>query len=58
MLGGYGKSPMLAMDGTEADGAETAAKNAYHEATDEWASSEYRIDVAATLTKRCLESLN
>ena len=56
-LGGYGKSPMLAMDGTEVDGVEAAAKNAYHEAADEWASVEYRIDIAATLTKRCLESL-
>lgn len=57
VLGGYGKSPMLAMDGTEADGAEAAARNTYHEATDEWASAEYRVDVAATLAKRCLESL-
>jgi len=56
-LGGYGKSPMLAMDGTEADGIETAAKNAFHEATDEYASAEYRMDVAATLAKRCLESM-
>jgi CO/xanthine dehydrogenase FAD-binding subunit len=55
-LGGYGKSPILAMDGTEADGLETAAKNAYHEANDEWASAEYRMDVAAVLAKRCLES--
>jgi putative selenate reductase FAD-binding subunit len=56
-LGGYGKSPILAMDGTEADGLETAARNAYHEANDEWASAEYRMDVAAVLAKRCLESL-
>jgi CO/xanthine dehydrogenase FAD-binding subunit len=56
-LGGYGKSPMLAMDGTEAEGIETAAKNTYHEATDEWASAEYRMDVAATLAERCLKSL-
>ena len=43
-LGGYGKSPMLAMDGTEAEGtdasvaehsAQAAARNAFHEATDE-----------------------
>ncbi len=61
VLGGYGKSPILAMDGTEADGidasinsAQAAAKNAYHEAQDEWASAEYRMDVAATLAKRCL----
>ena len=57
-LGGYGKSPMLAMDGTESEGTETAARNSYHEATDEWASAEYRMDVAAVLTKRCLESLS
>jgi putative selenate reductase FAD-binding subunit len=53
-LGGYGKSPILAMDGTEAEGLEAAARNAYHEASDEWASAEYRMDVAATLAKRCL----
>lgn len=57
VLGGYGKSPLLAMDGTEAEGVEAAARNAFHEATDEWASSEYRMDVAATLAKRCLESI-
>jgi CO/xanthine dehydrogenase FAD-binding subunit len=69
VLGGYGKSPLLAMDGTEADGidastsdavlrsVQAAARNAFHEATDEWGSAEYRMDVAATLAKRCLESL-
>lgn len=69
-VGGYGKSPMLAMDGTESSGAssadfaslilrsaQTAARNAFHEATDEWASAEYRMDVAATLAKRCHEKL-
>ncbi|MBL8062095.1 MAG: FAD binding domain-containing protein [Anaerolineales bacterium] len=57
-LGGYGKTPLLAMDGTEADGLDTAAKNAYHEAEDEWASAEYRMDVAATLAKRALEGIS
>jgi CO/xanthine dehydrogenase FAD-binding subunit len=73
-VGGWGKSPSLAMDGTEAEGASTsgldtlrystlrsaqaAARNACHEATDEWASAEYRMDIAATLAKRCLESIN
>jgi len=68
-LGGYGKSPMLAMDGTESEGvdasstdfvlrsAQAAARNAFHEAADEWASAEYRMDVAAILAKRCLEGL-
>jgi CO/xanthine dehydrogenase FAD-binding subunit len=57
VLGGYGKSPRLAMDGTEAEGVEAAARNAFHEATDEYGSAEYRMDVAATLAKRCLESM-
>src|SRR5258706_12324045 len=57
VLGGYGKSPMLAMDGTEAEGVDAAARNTYHEATDEWASAEYDWDVASTLAKRCLENL-
>jgi CO/xanthine dehydrogenase FAD-binding subunit len=57
-LGGYGKTPLLAMDGTESEGIETAARNTFHEATDEWASAEYRMDVAATLAKRCLDNIN
>ena len=56
-LGGYGKAPLLAMDGTESEGLEEAARNTFHEATDEWASAEYRMDVAATLVKRCLEAM-
>ncbi|MCZ2127131.1 MAG: FAD binding domain-containing protein [Anaerolineales bacterium] len=56
-LCGYGKTPLLALDGTEAHGIQEAARNAYHEAADEWASAEYRMDVAATLAKRALESL-
>jgi CO/xanthine dehydrogenase FAD-binding subunit len=56
-VGGWGKSPTLAMDGTEADGLETAARNACHESTDEWASAEYRMEVAATLAMRCLEAI-
>ena len=56
-LGGYGAAPLLAMDGTEAEGLELAASNAFHEATDPWGSAEYRMDVAATLARRCLHSL-
>lgn len=56
-LGGYGANPLLAMDGTESDGVEAAAKNAFHEANDQWASAEYRMDVAAVLARRCLEGL-
>lgn len=57
-LGGYSKTPLLAMDGTEADGIQEAAANAYHEAEDEWASAEYRMDVAAVLAKRALEGIS
>jgi CO/xanthine dehydrogenase FAD-binding subunit len=56
-VGGYGKAPMLAMDGTEANGAEAAARNAFHGAADEWASAEYRTDVAARLATRCRNSV-
>lgn len=56
-LGGYGKIPLLAMDGSEDGGIETAARIAYHEADDEWASAEYRIEMAAVLSKRCLEAI-
>jgi CO/xanthine dehydrogenase FAD-binding subunit len=57
-VGGYGKSPMLAMDGTATDDVGVAARNAFHEAEDEWASAEYRMDVAATLARRCADSVN
>jgi CO/xanthine dehydrogenase FAD-binding subunit len=56
-IGGWGRSPTLAVDGTEADGLETAARNACHESSDENASAEYRMDVSATLAGRCMESL-
>ncbi|PWH12543.1 MAG: hypothetical protein DDG60_12595 [Anaerolineae bacterium] len=57
-LGGYGATPLLALDGTEAEGLEVAAQNAFYEAGDAWASAEYRREVAATLAQRCLQRLN
>ena len=36
---------------------EAAARNAFHEVKDEWASAEYRQDVTATLAKRCVRNL-
>ncbi len=56
-VGGYGNSPVLAMDGTSADDLVAAARNALQEATDDFGSAEYRMDVAATLAKRCSESI-
>jgi len=56
-VAGFGPYPGLAMDGNESGGAEAAARNAFHDSGDPWASAEYRIDVGATLCRRCLESL-
>ncbi len=54
-LGGYGNTPILAMDGPESEGAEQAARDAYREAGDQWASAEYRSDVAKVLVRRCIQ---
>ncbi len=56
-VGGFGAAPRLALDGTEAEGIESAARNACHDSTDEWGSAEYRMDAAATLARRCLEAI-
>jgi CO/xanthine dehydrogenase FAD-binding subunit len=56
-LGGFGDSPVLAFDGSEAEGAEIAASDAYSQAGDEWASAEYRQEVAGVLVKRCTSQL-
>lgn len=57
VLGGYGASPMMVFDGQEQGGALPVVENAMANAEDEWASAEYRTDVAQTLTKRCLEAV-
>ena len=57
VIGGWGSSPSVAMDGNETSAVETAAHNAAHDASDEWASAEYRSEVAAVLAKRCLHQL-
>jgi len=57
VIGGWGTSPALAMDGKGTEGIEAAAKNATHDASDQWASAEYRQDIAITLAKRCLDGL-
>ena len=48
-LGGWGSSPILAMDGPDSEGIEFAARNAYSLAEDEWASAEYRQEMAGVL---------
>ena len=54
-LGGTRAAPTLAMDGTEADGLQAAARSAFHDAGDEWAGPEYRREMAAALADRCLD---
>ena len=56
-LGGYGAAPRLAFDGTEADGADIAAQSAYSHCGDEWASADYRQEIAGVLVERCLHGL-
>ncbi len=53
-LGGYGSAPILAMDGPEPAGAAAAARDAFHNAEDAWASAEYRVETAAKLVQRML----
>ncbi len=57
-LAGWGHSPILAMDGNEPGGVIAAAQNAFAEAEDEWASAEFRSEMAGVLARRCQETLN
>jgi CO/xanthine dehydrogenase FAD-binding subunit len=56
-LGGFGPAPVLALDGPESAGIEEAARNAYSRAEDEWASAEYRQEMAVVLARRCLDQV-
>lgn len=56
-LGGFGLAPLLALDGPEPEGAEIAARSAYSDAGDEWASAEYRREITPVLARRCIEQL-
>jgi CO/xanthine dehydrogenase FAD-binding subunit len=56
-LGGWGDAPILAMDGPEAEGLEVAARNAYSHAEDQWASAEYRREMAGVLALRCIKRI-
>jgi len=58
VLGGYGKAPIVAMDGPEDRGADVACRDAYYEADDQWASAVYRREVAPRLALRCLDRID
>jgi CO/xanthine dehydrogenase FAD-binding subunit len=57
VLGGWGPAPTLVMDGNGPGSLQEAARNAYSEAGDEWASAEYRSEIASVLAKRCMEKI-
>jgi CO/xanthine dehydrogenase FAD-binding subunit len=58
VLAGYGDQPVMVFDGPDPEGAEIAARDAYSEAEDQWASAAYRSDTAGVLVKRCLENIS
>lgn len=55
-LGGFGKAPILAMDGPEPAGAAVAAREAYRFAEDAWASAAYRSEIAGKLVERMMRA--
>ncbi len=57
VVGGFGDTPRLALDGPQPGGEEHAVRSATANAADQWASAEYRQDVAVTLVKRCLKEV-
>lgn len=57
-LGGYGKTPIIAMDGPEDRGVDVASRDAYTESDDQWATGLYRSEVAAKLALRCLDRID
>lgn len=58
VVGGWGHTPRLALDAPEPGGVEFAVRNITAEAGDQWASAEYRQDVAVTLTHRALAAFS
>jgi CO/xanthine dehydrogenase FAD-binding subunit len=56
-LGGFGPAPLMAFDGTESAGVEAAARSAYSQAEDQWASAAYRQEVAGVLARRCWQEI-
>ncbi len=53
-LGGFGAVALLALDGPEPGGAETAVQDAFSQAGDQWASAAYRQAAATALIQRIL----
>ena len=56
-LGGFDQAPIIAMDGMGSSGVDIASRDACFEADDQWASAQYRREVAAKLALRCVKRL-
>ena len=57
VIGGFGSVPRLALDAPDPGGIEFAVKNVCANATDKWATAFYRQEIAAILSKRCVDAL-
>lgn len=57
VVGGFGMLPLVALDGSQEDDIGLAIQNVCHEATDQWASAEYRQEVGMKLGNRLLNEM-
>lgn len=56
-LGGFGDAPIIAMDGPDSTGVDVASRDAFFDADDQWATAQYRREVAAKLALRCVRRI-
>jgi CO/xanthine dehydrogenase FAD-binding subunit len=54
-VGGFGASLVLALDGRDSSGMPEALENALTNASDEWASAEYRLAAGKALLQRAID---
>jgi CO/xanthine dehydrogenase FAD-binding subunit len=57
VVGGWGRTPRLALDAQDPGGVAEAVDSAVAEAGDQWATAEYRRDAAVTLARRAVGRL-
>ena len=57
VAGGWGAAPVLALDGQDPSGLKAALENALSEASDQWASAEYRLEAGKALLRRAMADL-
>lgn len=54
VVGGFGAAPILALDGRDSSGLNEALENALSAASDQWATSGYRVEAGKALLNRGL----